>query len=149
MRWSEVVGDELRLPGERTKNHKPHIVPLSPLAREILAAVQRFPNSDLVFTTTGTTPVSGWSRMKNRLDRLMGPVPDWRLHDLRRTAATGMGRCGVDPHIVERTLNHVSGVFSGVAGTYQRQRYVTEIREALESWGQHVGKIVGATSDSE
>jgi integrase len=144
LRWDELVDGEIRLPGQRTKNHREHTIPLAPLAQQIIAGVQRFPNSELVFTTTGTTPVSGWSKVKNRIDALMGPIPEWRFHDLRRSAATGMGRCGADPHVVERALNHVSGSFGGVAGVYQQHRYRDEVRAALEAWGALVAKIVGA-----
>src|SRR5262249_29517735 len=67
LRWDELAEDEIRLPGTRTKNHKPHTVPLGALAREVITSVQRFPGSPFVFTTTGITPVSGWSKAKNRI----------------------------------------------------------------------------------
>ena len=95
--------------------------------------------SDLVFTTTGTTPISGFGRVKERLDGVMG-VSDWRFHDLRRTAASGMARIGVAPHVVEKVLNHVSGQISGVAAVYNRHGYDAEKREALERWAEHVGE---------
>ena len=72
LRWTEIDGDEIHLPGSRTKNHRAHVVPLPQAAQEVLASVQRVPGSSLVFTTTGTTPISGWSRTKHRLDALMG-----------------------------------------------------------------------------
>jgi integrase len=140
------------LPGSRTKNKKPHVVPLPPIAREILAG--RSTKGDLLFTTMGTTPVSGWSKLKRRLDATMIAIarqerdraviiPPWRLHDLRRTAATGMAEIGIAPHIVEAVLNHVSGVKAGVAGTYNRAAYAPEKKEALECWAKHV---VGLTT---
>src|SRR5262249_13415019 len=71
-------------------------------------------------------------------------LPDWRLHDLRRTAATIMAdRLGVLPHVVEAILNHVSGHRAGVAGIYNRARYEAEMREALARWGKHIREIVG------
>jgi len=69
------------------------------------------------------------------------PLPDWRLHDLRRTAATGMAELGTQPHIIEAVLNHVSGHKAGVAGIYNRARYEGEMRNALQRWADHVEQI--------
>jgi integrase len=116
LRWNEIVDWNIELPGARTKNHCDHIVPLSPLAREILAGVTGV--GEYVFPTRGV-PVELGTRLKDRLDAAMG-VDDWVLHDLRRTAATGMAKLGIAPHIVEAVLNHVSGAKAGVA--QQRNR---------------------------
>jgi integrase len=141
MRRAELSGDGVtwNIPGERTKNKRPHVVPLAPLAREILATVAG--DGELVFTTTGRSPVSGWSKIKTRLDGAMA-IPPWRLHDLRRTAATGMAEIGIAPHIVEAALNHISGAKAGVAGTYNRAAYAPEKRAALERWASHVQGLV-------
>src|SRR5262249_55228152 len=80
---------------------------------------------------------SGWSKSKEGLDAACG-VKDWRLHDLRRTAATRMGDLGVLPHVIESVLNHVSGHKAGVAGIYNRSSYAKERREALKLWGGHL-----------
>jgi integrase len=151
-RLNEVCGmrhDELRedgavweIPGSRTKNHKPHVVPLPLLARDILASVPRIEGSPLVMTTTGKVPLSGWSQIKNRLDEAMGNPPHWQLHDLRRTAATGMAELGIPPHIVEAALNHISGAKAGVAGTYNRAAYAEEKKAALERWANHIAGLV-------
>jgi integrase len=69
-------------------------------------------------------------------------IPPWRLHDLRRTAATGMAEIGIAPHIVEAALNHISGAKAGVAGTYNRAAYAEEKRAALERWATHVQGLV-------
>ena len=74
--------------------------------------------------------------------RGMGDVPPWRLHDLRRTAATGMAEIGVAPHIVEAALNHVCGARAGVAGIYNRAAYAAEKKAALERWAAHVERLV-------
>lgn len=143
----------LRLPGERTKNNKPHDVPLPALARDILASVKRIESCSYVFSTTGKTPVSGFAKIKTRLDGAMlaeakkergknATVAPWRLHDLRRTAATGMAAIGIPPHIIEACLNHISGAKGGVAGTYNREMYEPEKRAALERWASHVAGIV-------
>jgi integrase len=160
-RLNEVAGmtrDELRddgawhLSGARTKNGRPHTVPLPPLARELIAAMPG--DAGLVFTTNGgRSRVQGWSRVKRRVDAAMvalarderGPkaaIPPWRLHDLRRTCATGMAELGIAPHIVEAALNHVSGARAGVAGTYNRAAYLDERRAALERWSQHIAGLV-------
>jgi len=74
----------------------------------------------------------------------MGATPPWRLHDLRRTAATGMADIGIPPHIVEAALNHVSGAKAGVAGTYNRAAYANEKRAALERWALHIERLVSS-----
>lgn len=86
--------------------------------------------------------MSGWSKIKRRMDERM-KIPPWRLHDLRRTAATGMAEIGIAPHIVEAALNHLSGAKAGVAGIYNRAQYAAEKKAALARWAQHVLGIVG------
>jgi integrase len=136
MRWSEInrATATWEIPAERSKNGKPHTVPLSPIALSILGAIPRFATCDLVFTTTRKSPVSGFSKMVRRLSEA-SETSDWRLHDLRRTAASGMAKAGVAPHVVEKVLNHVSGTISGVAAVYNRYGYDAEKRDALNKWG--------------
>jgi integrase len=143
MRREELSGDcaTWTIPGARTKNHRPHVVSLPPLARDILAAVPRVEGCDFVFTTFGRAPVAIGSKVKDRLDASMKIAP-WRLHDLRRTAATGMAEIGIQPHIVEAVLNHISGAKAGVAGTYNRALYADEKRVALERWAAHIAALV-------
>ena len=145
MRWSEIdlAAKVWTLPGERTKNGVEHVVPLSDPALSILERVPRIGRGDgFVFTTTGKTSVTGWSKAKAALDAASG-VPDWRLHDLRRTFATGLAGLGVSMPVVEKILNHVSGSFGGVAGVYQRHAFADEKREALDKWAARVAVIVG------
>lgn len=139
MKWSEIClqTQTWSLPGSRVKNGRAHSVPLCPVVINILISMPRFLNSDLVFTTTGTTPVSGFGKYKQRIDEATG-VKDWRLHDLRRTAASGMARLGVAPHVVERILNHSTGAISGVAAVYNRYGYEDEKRDALKLWEQFI-----------
>lgn len=129
-------GETWNLPGERTKNHRPHVVPLPSLARQMITG-----EGALVFTTDGKNPISIGSKIKARLDERMS-VPPWRFHDLRRTAATGMAEIGIAPHIVEACLNHISGARAGVAGTYNRAAYAAEKKAALERWADHVAGLV-------
>ena len=143
MAWDEVDLEEAlwTIPGERTKNGKSHAVPLSGGALEILTSIPRT-ESPYVFPARGKPdqPYSGYSKGKRELDAAAG-LNDWTLHDLRRTAATGMARLGVAPHVVERVLNHVSGTFGGVAGIYNRFKYEEEMREALEKWGDCLRRL--------
>lgn len=148
------------VPGTRTKNKRDHSVPLSSLTREILDGVRTVSGGPgYVFSTTGLTPISGFSKAKRRLDELMTSsakvngveIPPWRLHDLRRTCATGMAESppsglGIAPHIVEACLNHVSGHKVGVAGIYNKAEYLPEKRVAFARWSAHVAASVNRLS---
>lgn len=140
MRWSELDFDNSvwTIPASRTKNANANVVPLTPAAVRVLRAIPRFEGSDLVFTTTGRSPISGFGRVKTRLETALGDRPDWRLHDLRRTLATGLAKMRVQPHVIEAILNHRSGTISGVAAIYNRHAYADERREALEAWNERV-----------
>jgi integrase len=130
------------------KGGQSHIVPLAPQAREIIVGLSRRAGTDFVFTTTGRTAVSGWSKAKTALDAAIAglnggcPLPDWRLHDLRRTIATGLQRSGVSLQCVEAVLGHVGGSRAGIAGVYQRHSFNAEKRAALTAWASHVMQIV-------
>jgi integrase len=149
--WLEIDRErnEIRLEGERTKNGEPHDIPLSRAARALIDAVPRIAGSAFVFTTTGVTPISGWSRAKQNLDKLMLAragticVPPWRIHDLRRTAATGMERLGIRLQVVEALLGHTAGSRAGVVGIYQRHTYEEEKHAALEKWSEHITRLTG------
>ena len=141
MRRSELSEDGTwTIPSSRTKNHRAHMLALPKLARDIIAAVPHI-EGDLVFST-GRAQISGWSTMKRQLDAAMGDVPPWRIHDLRRTCASGLQRLGVRTETIERALNHISGSFRGVAGTYQRDPMTEEVKAALARWAQHVAGLV-------
>jgi integrase len=134
-----------RIPAARTKNKRAHAVPLSPTAREIVedaAERTKILGTPLIFTTTGATSISGWSKKKKRLDKLMGNPAPWRLHDLRRTAVTGMARAGADIAVIERAVNHISGSFGGIVGVYQKHKYEDEVRLALQAWERLLLSIV-------
>jgi integrase len=141
LRWSEIDGNTIRLEGARTKNGEPHDIPLSAPARELLANMPRIGNSEFVFTITGAKPLTGWSQSKLNLDAVSG-VADWRIHDLRRTVATGMQKLGVTLQVVESVLGHTSGSRGGIVGVYQRHNFADEKRAALEAWGAHVTELV-------
>jgi integrase len=148
LRWSEIDFERnvLSLPGSRTKNGRPHELPMGRQVRELLAAQPQLEGRDFVFGK-GEGPFSGFSRCKDALDgavaeRIGAPLPDWHLHDLRRSVATGMAGIGIQPHIIEAVLNHVSGHKGGIAGIYNRATYAKEKAEALARWDEHVASIV-------
>lgn len=147
MLWSEMDLDKATwtLPASRTKNRRSHEVPLSSQCLAILASVPRILGRDHLFGS-GRHGFSGWSKAKATLDariaRLSASVHDWRVHDLRRTTATGMATLGSQPHVVEATLNHISGAKAGVAGIYNRATYRDEKRVALNLWADHIERLV-------
>lgn len=157
MRWPEIDLEQALwvIPRERSKNGIAHEVPLSP---NVVALLEGLPHirsqAGFVFTTTGESIVTGYSRAKFRLDkeimdhrqeaaaefddpdRKVEAMTPWTIHDLRRTAATGMARLGIAVPVVEKVLNHTSGSFAGVAGVYQRHSFSEEKRDALSRWAQ-------------
>jgi integrase len=144
LRWSEVNTAKrlICFEGARTKNSLPHDVPLSDATLAIIEAQPIRAGREHVFGE-GKGGFQGFSKCKATLDAKLGAaVPPWRLHDLRRSAATGMAELGVLPHVVEAVLNHISGHKKGVAGTYNRAVYANEKRIALDMWGQHVMRLV-------
>jgi integrase len=142
LKWAEIDGYTIRLAGERTKNGEPHSIPLSETATNVLSRVPRIADSERVFTTNGKNSVAGgWARAKRNLDELSG-VKDWRIHDVRRTVATGLQKLGVNLQTIEAVLGHTSGSRSGVVGVYQRHSFDAEKRAALDAWGEHVTALV-------
>jgi len=137
MRWSELDLEARTwvIPAERAKNGKPHVVHLSDFAVSLLDEVPQFVDCDYVFTTTRRSPVSGFSKALRWLHK-HSETSDWHMHDLRRTAASGMARAGVAPYVIEKVLNHVSGTISGVAAVYNRYGYDAERCAAMDKWGE-------------
>jgi integrase len=153
--WSEIdrANRLWTLPRQRAKADRAHEIPLSDLAMSILDACPKL--GDFVFTTLGTRPISGWSKAKAALDRIAlerlkevalergddapATFADWRLHDLRRTAATHIAKLGVDRIVISKLLNHAEG---GVTGLCDRHSRDPEKRMALDLWGQRLQVIV-------
>ena len=160
MRWSEISADGLTwtIPAARMKNDRPHDVHLTQAARDVLASIpsQVGPKGkpiDLVFTTTGKTPISGYSRAKTTLDAAIvaarakaakGAAVDpekltpWRLHDFRRTGVSRLAAMGVDSIVADKLLAHKPAKLRGVASVYQRHDFAVERRKALEVWADDV-----------
>jgi integrase len=155
-RRSEVLEAEWRefdleralwsIPRDRAKNGSGHVVPLSAAAiKLILSLPRKGPSPKLLFTTNGLTPFSGVSKAIERLSARAakrmnsdGERLPWRLHDLRRTFATGCARLGVPLHVVEKCLNHTSGSFGGIVSVYQRHEFLEERASAMQKWSAHV-----------
>jgi integrase len=145
MRWEEIDFEKRlwTLPRERVKADRLHEVPLNDGALDVLNAVPRHAGSPFVFTINGAAAVSGYSKAKRRLDALLpAGMPAWRLHDLRRTCATGLAKLGVPVHVTEAVLNHKSGKISGIAAVYNRHDYKDEKTQALDAWGRHLDTLI-------
>jgi integrase len=145
------------VPADRAKNGVAHIVPLNQLSMaelDRLAGVPegeeqpKWPKDGLVLSTTGKTPISGITKAKTALDAAIAkaregkPLPHWRIHDLRRTMATGFQKLGVRFEVTEAVLNHVSGARGGVAGVYQRHHWKDEKRGALDAWARRLEALL-------
>ena len=151
--WRELRREDTlwTLPAARSKNGKPHLVPLSSQTVEQLdglAASSEWPSSGLVFSTNGKTAVSGFSKAKRRADEYLkravkegSAVEPWRVHDLRRTVATNLQRLGIRFEVTEAVLNHVSGSRGGIAGVYQRHDWLREKADALGAWGKAIAEL--------
>jgi integrase len=156
--WSEVQLQKryIDLPAERTKNGRPHLVPLSAQALALLP--ERREGRELVFGR-GEGGFSGWAAAKADLDARIAvarsaadlkAMAPWVLHDLRRSFVTHISEAGIaQPHVVEAIVNHVSGHKGGVAGIYNRATYLTEKRQALELWGAHVAALIEGRKGGE
>jgi integrase len=132
----------------RAKNNVEHLVPLGAAACDIIAGLPAIEGSDFLFTTTGETPISGFSKAKRRLDALVADlndgkaIPHWTLHDVRRTFSSGWARLRIPTEVTEKAINHVSGSFGGVSGIYNRFEYADERAEAMEAWARYVLALV-------
>jgi integrase len=138
-----IAGPAIVLPPERTKNGIKHIVPLSQPAQTVLAARLRGLNDNYVFRRKLDAPmITAWEKKRGILDRALlkrgHTLAPWVLHDLRRSVATHMGEMGIQPHVIEAVLNHVSGSRAGVAGVYNRSKLEGPKRQALAVWAEHL-----------
>lgn len=166
MRWEELDAENQlwSLPRSRAKNNIEHLVPLSAGSIRVLNGVSEtlgneptlWPASGFVFSTTGHSPVSGMSKAKKTLDEKihvsdpdLTTIPHWRIHDVRRTVATGLQKLGIRVEVTEAILNHKSGTRGGIVGVYQRYDFVDEKRAALAAWDRFLlqNKLKSKESD--
>jgi integrase len=161
LQWPEINFErqQIELPGIRTKNRRPHLVPLSKTAIEILNAVPHRSKRTFLFGD-GQRGFQGWSKAKARLDENLlvsarkeaeargddpseVKIPAWTVHDIRRSVITHIGENGfAAPHVVEMLVNHISGHKGGVAGVYDKAQHLSERRRALNSWGAHIAALM-------
>lgn len=137
------------LPPARCKNGKGHVIPLSPPMVDLIEA-QRQQQAALgletayVFATSGGKPYAQWSRDKAALDLLLPGLDPWTNHDLRRAFVTHCAdKLRIAPHVLEATVNHISGSKGGVAGVYNRAQYLSERADALNTWADFLMRLVG------
>ena len=173
MDWTELdrATATWTIPASRAKNSTAHIVPLVEtvlteldrlaLARQVKAEepepdAKRWPKAGPVMSIRGGVSLSCFSQAKRLLDaetakvrKEAGALKPWRVHDLRRTLATGLQRLGVRFEVTEAVLNHVSGAKSGVAGIYQRHDWAEEKRAALEAWARHVAAVLAPANETD
>jgi integrase len=177
MAWNEIADDltTWTMPGARTKNGAAHAVPLSASANAIIKATLPADANEAKRAVTELRAAgalilpgekgayAGWSKAKRALDKAIGearakatrksdpkpaPIEPWSIHDLRRTAATGLQRLGVRLEVTEAVLNHISGSRGGIAGVYQRHDWAAEKRAALDAWGAHVAAMIESRVDA-
>jgi len=175
LQWSELDREAalILLEGARTKNGDPRTVPLSPAALRIVGELRHKhyvkPVGDApeyVFTTMRRTPISGWRQAKTLLDDAAIQVrrklavnagddpdavkglPPWRIHDLRRSVATGLQKLGERLEVIEAVLGHTSGSRAGIVGVYQRHAFEPEKRKALDAWARHVTSLIEGRKDN-
>jgi len=150
MAWCELSADlaTWHIPAARMKRGQAHVVALPEPARDVLRSLTRVKGQDLVFSTTGKTPVSGFTRVKRALDKASN-VTGWRLHDLRRSGVSHLAKMGIDSIVADKLLAHQPGKLSTVARTYQRHDFEDERKAALETWAAHVLRCARGTNAPE
>ena len=135
MCWGEVAGHVWTIPRHKVKKDRPHTVPLTGTALEILAGLAKLPrvidDNGFVFTTTGgKSASSNFAKIKRTMDNLSG-VTGWTIHDIRRTVRSRLAELGVPREVARKILNHEDGKVDRI---YNRHEYLAEKREALEKW---------------
>ncbi len=133
------------IPGNRTKNKSPQVVPLAPLALKIVKAGFEHTGTDQAFSgrkrqiaSTGHALTRGFIRLREDVG-----AGDLTVHDLRRTGATMMAEIGVSGDVISRILNHTPPG-PQVTKIYNRFDYEPQKRQALELWEAHLMSIVRA-----
>jgi integrase len=144
LRWSEIDWENgaITLPKERVKNKHGHVLPLTPLALEIIHSIPEQVGRNHLFGDRSETGFTTWYVAKHDLENRLGKIAPWNLHDIRRSVATWMAENNIEPHVIEAILNHHSGHRSGVAGVYNRAKYARQMRTALTVWSDHLQSLI-------
>lgn len=158
-RWADINEREKTwmIPAENSKNGRSHLIHLSAFAMKQLKTMKEY--KDGPFLLSGRDPDAGMSDktvskairdrirktpLKKRTPRsgtLLLSGGEWSPHDLRRTMASRMGDLKIEPHVIERCLNHVQ---QGIVGVYQRQEYLKERKAAFEAWGKKLSNVISS-----
>ena len=148
MGWPELSGDlsTWTIPSTRMKRGLSHVVALPAEARQVLTTIPHIGGQDLIFSTTGRTPISGFAKAKGALDRASG-VTGWRLHDIRRTGVSALAAMGIDSIVADKLLAHQPSKLRGAARVYQRHDFAAERATALKAWASHIVRCAGSASD--
>jgi integrase len=145
MTWGEINGSgDWLIPEVRYKNKRPHLIPLSKAARELLAKQPQIASCPYVFTSDGNRAVSGFGQGKIRLDQLSG-VSGWRLHDVRRVCRSLLSRVGVPNDVAEMCLGHT---LPSLRRTYDLHDHYREKKDAFERLAAEVARIVDGPQDN-
>lgn len=146
LQWDWIAGDRIHMPGAAVKNGRDHTYPIGPEAQVTINTCTRWNDHPYLFPAARkrkntTTVFNGWGKPKAAFDKECG-ITGWTLHDLRRTASSGMAALGVPQIVVEKLLNHVSGgTQSPISQIYNRYSYMDEMREAVTKWEAYLGGI--------
>lgn len=141
------------IPTARMKAGVAHAVPLAPSVKDLIEGAPVLENAKTYIFTTGRrddAPISGFNKLKEQLDRFIlearqeddpeaKPMPDWRLHDLRRTFRSGLSKLRIPPHIAERCIAHLP---EGIQRVYDVHEYDDEKRHAFEAWANYVARLI-------
>jgi integrase len=134
--WINEKEQTITLPEWLTKNSKEHTFPYGNMVAEILECIPRRNDTDLLFPCriSNERPISGWSKFKKELD---DGVPNWTLHDLRRTYRSMHGQIGTPSEIAERLINHAASIQTEVEAIYDRWTYLPQMRSAVQAYEDH------------
>ena len=135
--WGQIGDRELIIPEEKSKNHRRHVVPLSGAAWAVIETLPR--TSKYLFPARyGGGHFAGFAHAKLHVDALVQLDKPWSWHDLRRSVASGLQALGFGVELIEQIMGHVSGVYRGVVGVYQRHDFAEQKRMALQAWADHL-----------
>jgi integrase len=148
MKWADVAldGGTWAVPNEGREKGTGGALLLPPAALKLVQEQPHLSANPYVFAGRGTGPFSGFSKAKRELDARLPPMPDWVLHDLRRTARSLLARAAVRPEIAERVMGHV---IAGVEGIYDRHEYRAEKAEALRRLAGLIDEILAGQTDKK
>ena len=137
LKWSYITPQHITIPSELAKNGQEHVLPN--LIGDLLACIPR--TSEFLFPSGADTPFSAWSKTRRKFDRTCD-VPDWVIHDLRRTFSTKMAEWQLaPPHVIERILNHTVGSMTPIARIYNRWSYLAEMKEAMQRYELRLAQV--------